>query len=190
MKFDLRWTALAVVLFSFCSLHCADSFAADYDESVDGDLANLADGPTLFSVDPGVNTVSGTVGDTDFEDFIGFTIPTGQELASVVLEDFILANGNTSTGFRLYTDDGSGWAQASAGLITPADIGTDFLTVWDLTDVGGSAPLPPGDYGVLLAEFTAGQTYSFSLNVVPEPSGLFGLMVAMTILGLAFRKRG
>ena len=95
-----------------------------------------------------------------------------------------LAPGNTSTGFRLFTDQGAGHFQASTGIITPSDVGFNFLFVWDLADVGGSVPLPPGDYGVLLAEFAPGQEYSFSIDVaaVPEPDGLSGMLIALGCL--------
>ena len=96
-----------------------------------------------------------------------------------------MANGNTSTGFRLYTDQGSGWFQASAGSMTPASVGTNFLDVWDLSDVGGSSPLGPGSYGVVLAEFTPGQTYSFDITVTPAP----GSLALLGLSGLAITRR-
>ncbi len=175
--------SLAVVAAALTASGAA--LAADYDESVDGDLGNLADGPTFFDVDLGVNSVSGTVGlGTGLdEDFIAFTIGAGQAVSAITLTSFVPANGNTSTGFRLYTDQGDGFFQASAGTMTTADVGTDYLTVWDLSDVGGSAPLGPGTYGVLLAEFTADQQYSFDITVIPAPTsaallGLGGLVMA------------
>lgn len=165
------------------------AMAADWDESIDGDLGNLADGPTFFDVDLGVNSVTGTVGmGTGLdEDFIAFTIGAGEAVSAITLTSFVLAPGNTSTGFRLYTDDGSGFFQASAGLVTPADVGTNFLTVWDLSSVGGSAPLGPGTYGVLLAEFTAGQAYSFDITVIPAPTS--AMLLGMGGLVMTRRRR-
>lgn len=161
--------------------------AGVYDESIDGDLAGVSDGPTIFDVSAGTNSVIGTVGDTDFEDFIGFTIDAGEQLTGITLTSFVVANGNTSTGFRLYTDQGGGWFQASSGSMTPGDVGTNFLDVWDLSDVGGSSPLGPGSYGVVLAEFTAGQSYSFDITVTPTP-GTLGL-IGLGGLGLIRRSR-
>ncbi|MCA9277037.1 MAG: PEP-CTERM sorting domain-containing protein [Phycisphaerales bacterium] len=159
--------------------------ASIYDEGVDGDLASVALGPTMFDVGVGNNSVFGTIGDTDFEDFIGFTIDAGEQLTAITLTSFVVANGNTSTGFRLYTDQGSGWFQASAGSMTPASVGTNFLDVWDLSDVGGSSPLGPGSYGVVLAEFTPGQTYSFDITVTPAP----GSLALLGLSGLAITRR-
>lgn len=159
--------------------------ASIYDEGVDGDLASVALGPTMFDVGVGTNSVFGTIGDTDFEDFIGFTIDAGEQLTAITLTSFVAANGNTSTGFRLYTDQGSGWFQASAGLMVPGDVGTNFLDVWDLSDVGGSSPLGPGSYGVVLAEFTPGQTYSFDITVTPAP----GSLALLGLSGLAITRR-
>lgn len=174
---------MSMVAASFAT--CGLASAADYDESIDGDLGNQTSGPTFFDVGIGTNSVSGTVGGADFEDFIAFTIDAGEQLTAVTLTSFTPANGNTSTGFRLYTDQGAGFFQASAGLFDAGDVGTNYLDTWDLTDVGGSAPLGPGTYGVLLAEFTDGQAYSFDLTVVPAPASIamFGLG------GLAFARR-
>ena len=148
--------------------------ADDYDESVDGDLPGQSDGPAFFDVDIGVNSVTGTVGAGSGleEDFIGFTIDSGEGISAITLTDFTPAGGNFSTGFRLYADLGSGFEQVSTGSFTTADVGTNYLNVWDLSDVGGSIPLGPGDYGVLLAEFTPNQAYSFDITVVPAPGSL------------------
>jgi len=183
MQSRISFTSFAMLTTVLVSSGLAS--AAIYDESVDGDLASVADGPTLFDVTVGNNSVFGTVGDTDFEDFIGFSIGAGEQLTAITLTSFIPAGGNTSTGFRLYTDQGGGWFQASSGSMVPGDVGTNFLDVWNLSSVGGSAPLGPGDYGVVLAEFTAGQTYSFDITVTPAPGsiGLLGLG------GLAFVRR-
>ena len=154
---------------------CGLASAADYDEAVDGDLAGLADGPTMFDVDLGVNSVTGMVGldgSVLDEDFIGFTIGQGEGISAITLTGFTPSGGNTSTGFRLYADLGSGYEQVSSGSFTVNDIGTNYLTVWDLSDVGGSIPLGPGDYGVLLAEFTPNQAYSFEITVIPAPGSL------------------
>ncbi|MCR9075902.1 MAG: PEP-CTERM sorting domain-containing protein [bacterium] len=156
-----------------------------YDESVDGDLASVDAGPTPFDLSVGTNTVIGTIGDTDFEDFVGFSIGAGEQLTAITLTSFVTAGGNTSTGFRLYTDQGGGWFQASSGSMVPGDVGTNFLNVWDLTDVGGSAPLGPGNYGVVLAEFTAGQAYSFDIVVTPTP----GSLAILGLGGLAAARR-
>lgn len=177
-----KMSSLSVIAAAFAVSGTA--MAADYDESVDGDLGDLAN-PTFISLDIGSNVVSGTVGTGSGldEDFAAFTVGAGQAISSITLTSFIVANGNTSTGFRLYTDQGDGFFQASSGSITPSSVGTDYLTVWDLSDVGGAAPLGPGTYGVLLAEFTAGQQYSFDITVVPAPTsaallGLGGLVAA------------
>lgn len=148
--------------------------AADYDESVDGDLGDQANGPTIFDVELGTNTVRGTVGDDGSldEDFISFTIEASEGISAITLTDAEFTGGNFSTGFRLYADLGSGLEQVSSGSFDLGDIGTDFLTVWDLSDVGGSAPLGPGTYGVLLAEFTPGQDYTFAIDVVPAPGSM------------------
>ena len=163
--------------------------ANDYDESVDGDLGDQANGATFFELDLGLNSVSGTVGDDGSldEDFIAFTIGMGEGISSITLTDATFTGGNTSTGFRLYADLGSGLEQVSSGSFNLGDIGTDFLTVWDLSDVGGSAPLGPGTYGVLLAEFTPGQQYKFDIEVVPAP-GSVALLGLGALVGVRRRR--
>jgi len=106
-------------------------------------------------------------------------------VTSITLTSFITAGGNASTGFRLYTNQGGGWFQASSGLMTTSDVGTNYLNVWDLSDVGGSAPLGPGNYGVVLAEFTSGQAYSFDITVTPTP----GSLAILGLGGLAATRR-
>ena len=189
MTWNVRTKLLSLLaIFAFSM---SPAFAADYDESVDGDLLNLADGPTLFDVEPGSNSVSGIVGDADFEDFLAFTIEPGETLDSVTMDDFVFANGNVSTGFRLYTDQGGGYFQASTGLYDGTQLGQNYLTIWDLADVGGSAPLPPGNYGIVLAEFTAGQEYTYSIGVsaIPEPGSFAGMLFGLVGIAGILRRR-
>jgi hypothetical protein len=180
----LRKEATRLVMGAGLLVTCSVASGADYDEAIDGDLGDQANGPTIFDVDLGTNTVSGTVGDDGSldEDFISFTIGAGEGISAITLEDAMFTGGNTSTGFRLYADLGSGLEQVAPGSFTLGDIGTNYLNVWDLSDVGGSAPLGPGTYGVLLAEFTPGQEYTFSIEVVPAPGSMallgFGALAA------------
>ena len=178
-------TACAVVVSVLIGSGVAS--AAVYDESIDGDLLSLADGPTLFDVEIGDNSVLGTVGGDDFEDFIGFTIEPGEQLAAVTLTSVVFAGGNISTGFRLFADLGGGLEQVAPGSFNTGDVGTDYLTVWDLGDVGGSAPLGPGTYGIVLAEFTPGQSFSFDITVVPAPAS--AAMLGLAGLAAARRRR-
>ncbi len=187
MKIQTRLPALVAAAAALGT--CGLASAADYDESVDGDLLGVADGPTFFDVDLGINSVTGTVGDDGSldEDFIAFTIGAGESLDAITLTSFTPSGGNTSTGFRLYADLGSGFEQVSPGSFTLSDVGTNYLTVWDLSDVGGSIPLGPGSYGVVLAEFTPNQGYSFDISVVPAPGSLAILGVGS--LAMARRRR-
>ncbi len=159
--------------------------AADWDELVNGDLASLAAGGSMLNLDIGTNSVSGTVGPPDTEDFVTFNVGAGQSIASVIITAVQFSGGNTSTGFRLYTDQGSGFFQTSSGSFTASAVGTDYLTVWNLSGVGG-APLGEGTYGILLNELgSAGQIYSFDINVVPTP----GAAAVLGLGGLAMTRR-
>lgn len=161
-----------------------------YDESIDGDLADLASGGTFFNLTVGTNSVVGEITENPAggleEDFVTFEVGAGQTLTSVILRDVVFTNGNTSTGFRLYADIGSGLEQVAPGSFTLANIGDDYLTIWDLSDVGGGPGLGPGQYGIVLAEFTPGQQYAFDLNLIPTP----GTAAAIGLAGLvAVRRR-
>ena len=163
--------------------------ASIYNEAVDGDLADIASGGTFFDLSVGVNTVTGELTENPAggieEDFVVFEIGAGEQLTSVVLTSVVFSGGNFSTGFRLYADLGSGLEQIAPGSFDESNAGDDYLTIWDLSDVGGSAPLGPGTYGIALAEFTPGQQYSFDLTVVPAP----GSAALLAAAGFAAARR-
>ena len=160
-----------------------------YDESIDGDLTDLASGGTFFGLTVGTNSVVGELTENPAggieEDFVTFEVGAGQTLTSVILRDVVFTNGNISTGFRLYADIGAGLEQVSSGSFNTANIGDDYLTIWDLSDVGGGPGLGPGLYGVLLAEFTPGQQYAFDLTLIPTP----GTAAALGLAGLVAARR-
>lgn len=179
----------AITVFAATAALTGLAGAADYDESVDGDLASVADGGTSFNLDLGVNSVAGTLeanpaGGIE-EDFITFTVGAGQAINSVTLTDIVFTGGNFSTGFRLYADIGAGLEQVSSGSFGAGAIGVNYLTVWDLTDVGGGPSLGAGSYGIVLAEFTPGQQYVFDITVVPTP----GAAAVLGLGGLAAIRR-
>jgi len=79
-----------------------------WDEVVDGDLSNIAGQPTIIerlSID---DQVIGTVGGDDlgeFRDVFTFDVPFGFGLEAILLNDYIAAGGNSTTGFTLFTED-------------------------------------------------------------------------------------
>jgi hypothetical protein len=161
-----------------------------YDESIDGDLADVDSGGTPFALTVGTNSVIGEITENPLggveEDFVTFEVGAGQTLTSVILRDVDFRNGNTSTGFRLYADIGFGLEQVAPGSFTLGNIGDDYLTIWDLSDVGGGPGLGEGSYGIVVAEFTPGQSYAFDLELIPTP----GTVAALGLGGLvAVRRR-
>ncbi len=187
MQFQFRFPTLFAMAAALGAGGLAS--ASDYDEMFDGDLPGIADGAYFFDVELGDNSVTGTVGDDGGldEDFIAFTVEAGEALSAITLTGFVPSGGNTSTGFRLYADLGSGLEQVGPGSFTTNDIGVNYLTVWDLSDVGGSIPLGPGVYGVVLAEFTPNQAYSFDITIIPAPGSLAFLGVGA--LAMTRRRR-
>ncbi len=176
-------TATAVISFA-----AASASAAIYNEAIDGDLANIdSAGGTFFDVEIGINTVTGNIGSGgDTEDFVSFTINAGEALTAVNLTSIDLDPGNFSTGFRLYADLGTGFVQVSPGSFNSSNVGDNYLDNWDLSQVGGSAPLGPGSYAIALNELGGTDNgYSFDIVVVPAP----GAAALLGVAGLAATRR-
>ena len=136
-----------------------------WDEGPDGDLSNFRVAPTTVSLLPTSGLVIGSVGavgvaeGTESTDALTFTVPAGGSVTTIVLNSFVLAGGNTSTGFNVYTGIPPG-AAAFGDIVsiamTPGDIGSDLL--------GGAGPLGPGDYSIVLLEGSApGQLYEYEI---------------------------
>lgn len=157
----------------------APAFAIDYDEDIDGDLADSEATPTVLGLTVGSNIVSGTIGGgaatsppDDFYDAFTISIGAGETLEAVNLLVYNTAGGNTSSGFNVAT--GTSWNGdflasnfIDSALLTTASIGTDLL---DQVSFGGS--LGEGDYVIGIREGTPGQVYSLEFVVVPAPASL------------------
>lgn len=169
------------------------AMAANWDEGVDGDLSNDEASPSILALDLGANVVSGVIGGgglgdpppADFADAFTVSVGAGQSLDSAILDVYMTAGGNASSGFNVATGtswDGSFAAANFVGsaTLTAGGVGGDIL---DDPDYGGS--LGPGDYVISLREGTPGQTYSITFNLIPEPTSLSLLSLA----GLALLRR-
>jgi len=157
------------------------SFAATYSESVDGDLP-WQNPLILITLDPGINTVSGTFGNvgfpTDYDSF-AFTIPGGLALAGGGVEVTDNVNNIVNVQWQLRTG-----AVAGAGAL--------IEEVFSLSPGADAfAGLPSGTYHMgadffnVFGESTA--DYTFTFNVVPEPATL--TLLASASLALIRRRR-
>jgi hypothetical protein len=147
----------------------ASGYAAPilYDESVGGDLPAAGSPLTTFTLDAGLNTVSGTTGNapTEFDSF-AFTVPAGMQVtaANVTLAD---VSGNLSfVKWSLNQGSADAGVGTLLGVITSASPGSASFP---------GLPLLPDTYNLTAGASMVGSgtsSYTFSLTVVPEPTGL------------------
>ena len=71
------------------------------DESINGDLLKNQSVPNAFTLGNGVNSVIGTVGTGDMQDWIALTIPVGFTRDSVVLSAYTSTDVQAFTGFQI-----------------------------------------------------------------------------------------
>jgi hypothetical protein len=181
-----------------------------WNESINGDLSNNQAAPNAFTLGNGVNSVIGTVGAADSQDWIALTVPAGFNLSSVVLTAYTSADAQGFTGFQIgssfagspfvagsyagYSHFGTG---AQNGSLPPTNlVGQNLIPIMaDNSPSGTSAgaagftqPLGAGAYTFLLQQLGASTAYQFDYNVtaVPEPTVL---SLASCICGLLLLKR-
>ena len=161
-----------------------------WDESIDGDLSNFETSPTQITVVVGENDILGIIGGTsdpnfgDGFDVFSFAIGANQTMNSLIVNQYITAGGNTSTGINIFAADGTFLGSRA---MTTADIGQDLLAL------SGAGPLTEGSYYISMREFTApGQQYSFTANVSTSaiPEHRFSFIVSFALCSLlSIRKR-
>ena len=176
--FQLKVICITLSLALLCGLSHADIV---YDESVDGDLSNFESSPTAVTLAEGGNQLLGTIGGTsnpnigDGFDSLVISIGANQTLTQIIINDYQVSGGNTSTGVNIFTSSGTFLGSVA---MNTSDVGSDLLRLT------GAGQLGPGDYRISLREFTApGQTYDFSfVVVVPEPVQAGGVVLFLTWL--------
>ncbi len=129
-----------------------------YDDTIDGDLGDRA-APTTIMLGSPMDRVTGNVGGggVDFDDCMFFNVPVGNNVNSIVLENYIASGGNTTSGFQLYTGlppDPGAFGDIVDVAVGPANIGQDILTN------NGASPLISGDYTLCFLEGTPNQVFS------------------------------
>jgi len=169
---------LAAVLASTAST--AHAAPINYSESVSGDLPETTP-PAVFTLDVGVNTVSGTCGVTpsgnDFDSF-AFIVPATMQITSgnVVLTD---ASGEFIS---------SSWALRSGSVVSTEGTLVGNLTCPSPGTVNyPGTPLGPDSYNMWNGTFTSlggpgTGKYTFTMIVIPEPATLSLLTLATAAL--------
>lgn len=139
------------------------AFAANHDETVNGDLSTNPAAPTVLPLSVGSNVVLGTTGNTTGtidRDYITFSLPPGHMLIGLTLLSFApnnLAFASFNAGTTSFVPSGATAANFLAGIHPDASmIGTDLMPVFVSSSVTGNslpAPnLPAGDYCFLIQQ--------------------------------------
>ena len=202
---DLKRSTLASIFLTALAWPMLAS-AANYIESVNGDLSGDFQNPTSIVLVPnGSTTVSGTIqgagmGVSVDLDYFKVTVPVGQVLAALNVLPGTVGAGAIGSFIAIYSGATAvnpvGAASTDAlgyYLYRAADIGTDILDNMGTFNFNGTNPsigfIPPlssGDYTFWIQEgFNGTFPYNFELvSSVPEPPtillmGLGGLAIGL-----------
>jgi hypothetical protein len=176
-------------------------FGAIYVEGTNGDLSNDRLHPTLFTLDAGVNTLTGTTVSGDL-DYLAFNIPPGFALQSFTL-NFYTGTGSLTKSF-IGIQSGTTFAVTPASATPGALLGYTHFgptgvqgEILDNIGTGSGAigftpPLQAGNYTFWIQE-TAGEARNYSFNMtmsaVPEPAALPLCLLGMALAGIEARRR-
>ena len=186
-------TKISLFSATLCALLVtAPAKAIMYDEAGSGDLSNNPLAPTVLTLTPGLNSVSGTVagfpqfGGTDPQDWVSFTIPTGFVMTSYVNSKYDSTDDQGFTGFQFgpsFSGDqfaaGSyaGYAHFGTGATNPdgsppsSTVGVNLLPLMANPNfapgtTGFTPPLRAGTYTFLIQQGDPATTsYQFDMTV-------------------------
>jgi len=196
-------------------LGCGSALAADYTESIDGDLSNDRLAPTRLVLSYGgpgassmlgANIITGTLGNTPpgtiDRDYLNFRIPAGFVLSELrVGQQTTVGGGGSFIGLAAGTTmPVAPDAPDATGLLgwrvyQLSDRGTDILDNMQTAGNGASGferPLVSGEYTLWLQELASG-TFNYRFNLllspVPEASTLSLMAAGALCVVLAARRR-
>ena len=173
------------------------SQAASFDEGLDGDLSDDRFAPTGLLLDPGANVVTATQQGVPRDiDYLTVSVPVGQVLAAIVLDDYVAGPGNQAflglqEGTVFTVDPGLPIVGELLGGIVygEGNVGTDILPEIGVLGgaIGFSGPLASGDYTFWLNQTGPVSTATLSLILVPEPAA--ASLLGLGLLGIALARR-
>ena len=179
------WLSKSIFCFVvFLPLAAARS-ATVWSESTNGDLSNNQSAPSAVTLASGVNSVIGTNGGGDLQDWLRIAVPAGLQLSSMVLKTYQSSDVQAFTGVQAGTafvgDPESqpsaylGYAHYGTGATNgslPATnlVGTDLLPIMGNTTIafgshGFTPPLSSGNYVFLFQQMGASTSYQFDFTL-------------------------
>ena len=184
----------------FTAAAAAQTFS--YNEFIDGDLSGDIAAPTdLGATGVGINSVRLTVENSalpggDFDVFT-FQIQDGQELAAIILEDYLSPDGvsfiafDDAPTFPVNPNTGDPFAFAGGALFGTdvQGIGGDILPDLLTPTAGGSGfvgPVGPGSYSFFVQQTGELTELQLGFVVIPAPGSAALLLIA----GVAGVRRG
>ncbi|MBX9791488.1 MAG: PEP-CTERM sorting domain-containing protein [Pirellulales bacterium] len=175
--------------------------ATIWNEGVSGDLSDNQAAPNALAVAFGKNSIIGTAGGGNIQDWVSLQVPAGLKLKQIVLAAYASTDAQGFTGFQpgvsfvgspFVPGSYAGYAHFGTGATNPVVptnlVGQDLLPIMaDPVAAAGSTgfvpPLGPGTYTFLIQQLGALTNYQFDYVVAPEPSTM--MLVGLGALALA-----
>ncbi|MGH8048432.1 MAG: hypothetical protein ACREKL_14410 [Chthoniobacterales bacterium] len=152
------------------------SRATDYSEAVNGNLSSNHLAPTVVTVTPGMNSISGGL-NTSY-DYATFTVPKGYAMTSLTLGSFTTGGSGAASFFAIAPGTSSPivpFGNTAVGLLgwlmfNSQSIGPNLLPYIGQSGSGATdftGPLPAGAYTFWIQDFSDTITYKFSFYLEP-----------------------
>ena len=170
-----------------------------YNEPVNGDVSDNRLAPTAIALALGNNSFFGVISgirldDTIDRDYFTITIPAGQRLESITLDNYISSDQAAFIGvapgstFPFAPDDVGPEDLLGFALFGGDLVGQDLLAVIGINGTGFTGGLGAGTYTFWVQQIGPPTEYSLNFTVVPTPAAA-GLLALGAITSMSRRRR-